>query len=440
MTKRRAKNLFVVFAIILAILLVASFVNFTYPFSIAGNYYSYSNFISNLSLGQDIGSSVRILYRATQRDGQDSTQYSNLKQSTINQLIEIVQAYGYEDVTATTYGSDGILLQVGNIIDEDDVDTITSLIGEPVDISFGVSSSVDDAVIFASDVASVTMEETTYNSSTYYVYTIYFKDAADVYDKLYASDSSSTTIYGFLGDTTLISLELDELESIEENGYIQFYSSSITDRTTANQYLAMIKTGILDLELTQLECTTITATYGTWAAMAIGIVAIIAVLAMFIFLIAKYKQIGLVACFNLLFFITISLFIMQSIPLLHLNFSGMLALFIAFILVCDSLICIIEKAKQHYNQQTQLYVSFNMAKKETWARILISFSLMLFAGIVAVFMPSTAISSFGWAMLVLSIIGAFTSLALMRLFINMYLPLNPNNGEKCNFHKGGKNA
>ena len=42
--------------------------------------------------------------------------------------------------------------------------------------------------------------------------------------------------------------------------------------------------------------------------------------------------------------------------------------------------------------------------------------------------------------MVFSVVGAFTTLALMRLFINMYLPLNPQKGEKCNFHKGGKNA
>ena len=97
-------------------------------------------------------------------------------------------------------------------------------------------------------------------------------------------------------------------------------------------------------------------------------------------------------------------------------------------------------AKYHYNKDTQLYVSFNIAVKETWRRILITLSLLLAAGITSVCMPFMALQSFGWAMLVLSLVGMFSTLALMRLFIKMYLPLNPQNGAKCNFHKGGNNG
>ena len=443
MTKKRAKGLFVVFSIILALLLLASFVSFTYPLSVSGNYYSYSNFVSNLRLGQDVGGSVRILYRANQRDGEDTTNYADLKESTINQLTTILNGYGYYDLTATTYGNDGILLNVGNVISKQDEENIISLIGSPVDISFGMSSTATDAVIFASDVASVEMQEVSNNGTTIYQMIITFKDAEDVYNKITSStdDSSGSTLYGFLGDTTIISLDLtSDLETIRETGQISFYSESIQDRTTANRYVNMIRTGILDLQLTQIECTTITPTYGSWATLSVAIVSAIVVLAMFIYLIVKYRQIGWIACFNLLFFITISLFIMQSIPIFNLNFSGILAMLICFVLVADMLTTIIEKAKQHYNQETQLYISFNMAKKETWMRILITLSVIFVVGLIGVFMPSMAVKSVGWVMLVMSVVALFTTLVLMRLFINMYLPLNPKDGKKCNFHKGGKNA
>ena len=81
-----------------------------------------------------------------------------------------------------------------------------------------------------------------------------------------------------------------------------------------------------------------------------------------------------------------------------------------------------------------------MAKKETWMRILITLSVIFVVGLIGVFMPSMAVKSVGWVMLVMSVVALFTTLVLMRLFINMYLPLNPKDGKKCNFHKGGKNA
>ena len=73
MTKKRSKSLFVVFSIILVICLIACFVNFTYPLSINGNYYSYSSFVSNVKMGEDIGNSLRIVYSTKVPEGEDVT-------------------------------------------------------------------------------------------------------------------------------------------------------------------------------------------------------------------------------------------------------------------------------------------------------------------------------------------------------------------------------
>ena len=106
MTKKRSKCLFVVFSILLVICLIASFVNFTYPFTINGNYYSYSNFVSNLKLGEDIGKTYRIVYRADLPEGEAQANYDDLRTSTKDELKKILQSEGYSDVTASKYGSD----------------------------------------------------------------------------------------------------------------------------------------------------------------------------------------------------------------------------------------------------------------------------------------------------------------------------------------------
>ena len=124
MTKKRSKSLFILFSILLVLCLVACFVNFTYPLSVNGNYYSYSNFVSNLKLGEDVSRSLRIVYRAEQSEDEINTKYNELRVATMNDLAEIVKAEGYKDVTVAEYGEDCIVVQVGNLLTIEDKKSI----------------------------------------------------------------------------------------------------------------------------------------------------------------------------------------------------------------------------------------------------------------------------------------------------------------------------
>ena len=131
---------------------------------------------------------------------------------------------------------------------------------------------------------------------------------------------------------------------------------------------------------------------------------------------------------------------MQSIPLVHLNLTGLITMLICFVFAMDGLMAVFEKAKEHYQAGTALYISFREAQKETLFRTLFLNAMVLIAGFICIFMPIAALRSFGWVALVLSVVSMFTNLALMRLFVKKYLSLNSEDGKKCNFNKGGKNA
>ncbi len=445
MTKRRSRFLFALFTIVLVILLVATFVNFTYPFSINGRYYSYSSFISNIKLGEDIGDSYRIVYRADlPNDSTASSNYDELMRSTKNRLGNIVKDEGYNDVTVTNYsvnGEDYIIVTVGNILTYDDETAIENLIGNPATISFSMSNDVDSAFAGASDVANVT-SGSQYDSSTgtnsYYI-GIEFKDA----NKIATATEGGGTLYIFLGDTLAFNSGI-EIDSAITNGFFAIslgssdgYTPTLED---ANTYANRIRTGLLPLSLTQVDIGSISATYGMGSDIMLAIAMAIFVLAVFIYLIVKYKQMGFLASFNLLFFIVIGLFLLQSIPYVHINFSGIIGMMIGFIIAVDGIITILEKAKAHYQADSKLHVSFKLAQKECTMRTFILNLLVAVCGFICLFMPSMAVQSFGWALFVLSLLSMFSSLALMRLFIAMYLPFNNTDGKKLNFHKGGKNA
>ena len=432
MTKKRAKSLFVVFAIILVVCLVFCFVNFTYPWLVNGNYYSYSNFVSNLKLGEDIGDSYRIIYRTKVPDGKDATNYSSLKTSTMNSLKQIIQAEGFKDVTVTEYGEDCIAVQIGNILSIDDENLIISLIGSPEAISFSTDSEGKEVFATGSHIKSVVATDYVQAGQKGYVVSIEFKDK---YKEMVESKApQDTTIYVHLGE------EKFEWKYGIPDGVMQLSSSGFESIQDAQTYANKIKTGMLALELTKVESGSASATYGMHTDLILLAVVAVLVIAAFVYLIIKYKHMGWLSCFNLLFFIVISIFLLQSIPLVHLNFAGILGLIICTVLAVDGLMSIFESAKKHYQEDRKLYISFKLALKENLKKLVISNSFIALVGFICIFVPTLPIQAFGWVALVMPLVAMFCQLVLMRLFIKMYLALNSLDGKKCNFQKGGKNA
>ncbi len=437
MTKKRSKSLFILFSILLVLCLVACFVNFTYPLSISGNYYSYSNFVSNLKLGEDVSRSLRIVYRAEQSEDEINTKYNELRVATMNDLAEIVKAEGYKDVTVAEYGEDGIVVQVGNLLTIEDKAAVEGLIGNPAAISFSTNS--DGSKPFATGKHVKGAESMQYNNPengevSYYVL-LEFKEE---YIDMVAQESKGKTIYIYFGENQFAELDYGNDQIRDGMIYLQSetFETMIDATTCANQ----IKTGLLGLSLTQISSDYISASYGESATLLLTIAMVAIVIAVFAFLIVKYHHAGLLACFNLLFFITIALFLLQSIPLAHLNFAGMISLLICFILAADGMLMMFEKTKEHYQAGTTLYIAFRESQKETLFKTLFLNALILIVGLICVFMPINSVQSLGWVALVLSIVSTFINLVLMRLFVKMYLALNNEDGKKCNFHKGGKDA
>ena len=437
MTKRSSRCLFIVFAIILVVCLIASFVNFTYPFSVKGNYYSYSSFLSNIKLGEDLDSSVRIVYR-TETDVDD---YDKQRESTKHELREILNAEGYYDVNLADYGDDGILLTVGNLLNKEEENKVLDLFSNPANISFAMENDATKAFANAKDVKSVTAKsgqtyaEDGVNIINVNYVEIEFKDSTK--DRIATDTADGGTMYIFFGDQLFTSMNMSGGIT---DGIIQMQSSIFTDKVTTQTYANRIKTGTLSLSLTKLYSSSIEGSYGNGSNILVGIALAIMFVAGTIFMIVKYGHFGLLSLFANLFYVVIGMFLLQSIPLVHINFAGILAIAISYLILLDGTISIFESAKKNYQADVKLHVAIKSAQKDNVMKIIIFNLIVLVAGFVCLFMPSVSIRSFGWVMLVLSFVSVFINLAMLKLFINMYLPFNSENGKKCNFHKGGKNA
>lgn len=436
MTKKRSINILILLSIILVVGLLASFVSFTYPFSINGNYYRYSCFVNELVLGADISDGVVISYRATLPKNSSEDYYDDYMNNTIIGLKDILTNAGYKDSSVSRMGDDEIQVIVGDVNSHSKQQDVISLIGSPEKLTFSSDSTFNEDSennILGRYVKTVKVKEQSNGQRSFWYVDIQLdSEGTNLLEELTSTIvSSNGSLYMYLGDQVISSNSLSE--PISDGHITMFSEENFVDQKTTQAYANKIKTGLLDLDLTQLESSVISASMGNRITVLLSIGLILLLVASFIFLIVRYKQLGLLCCFNLLFFAVIGLGLLQSIPFMHINFSGIFAMAMCYVLAFDGLISICEKSKSEYAKGKKLHTCFKLAQKKCLWRILIPSALVFVAGIVCALMPVATVQSFGLVSLVLSLVGIFTSLVMFRLLLKLYSALNFYKGEKCNF-------
>lgn len=437
MTKNRSKMLIIFLAIILTVGLVASFVSFTYPLSVGGVKYKYSSFVNELVLGSDINDGVLFEYKANVRNTADNDNYDKLMDNTVRGLRDILNDSGFKNSTVTRNGEDGIRVEVGGIINTDDSSEVRSLIGNPKELVFSSSTSPDDAFMTGNYIKAVNAKEASNGIETvHYVEIVFTSEGYDIIareSKKIADEGG--TFYMLLGDTQVGSSN----EAVTTNS-LSMSSENFVDKATTEQYAVQIRTGMLPLELICSYNGTISASAGVrgnvtnpmlyiWVAFGVMVVASL------VFFVLRYKQIGLMAMFNMLFYIVLGLFFLQSVPLVHINLSGIFAMMIAYVLAVVALTNTLENARAEYAKGKKLHTSMKQGINSSVISTLTVNILLVLGGIVCALMPAMAIQSFGIITMVLGLVNIFCAQALMRLMLKLYLVLNPEDGKKCNFTK-----
>ena len=435
MTKNRSKMLIIFLTLILIVGLVASFVSFTYPLSVGGVKYKYTSFASELVLGSDISEGVLIEYKANTRNDSDKDNYSALMQETIDGINDILKDSGFNNSTVTQNGDNSIRVEVGSIVNRDDTSEVISLIGSPKLLTFSNKAGV---FMTASEVEKVEAKEFSNGSQTAYYVEITFTDKGFeiISSKTVTSDDP---IMMKLGDTQIgSSTQAITTKTMSLSG------ENFIDKTTTRSFATQIRTGMLPLELISTYTGAISASAGVrgnvinpmlyiWVAFGLMVVASL------VFFVLRYKQIGLMAMFNMMFYIVLGLFFLQSVPLVHINLSGVFAMMLGYVLAVVALTNTLENARNEYAKGKKLHTCLKQGINSTISSTITVNVMLALVGIVCALMPTMAVQSFGVVTMVLSLLDIFCAQALMRLMIKLYLPLNPEDGSKCNFTKEGLN-
>ena len=438
MTKKRSIFLIIFLSIILVIGLLASFVSFTYPFTINGNYYHYSSFVRELVLGSDVSNGVVVTYRASLPENEPSSSFDDYMNNTVLGLEEILSDAGYKDSSVVTLGDNQIQVIVGNVSTYEEQQEAIGLIGNPQKLKFSSSSSAtteNEFDISGKYVKDIQVKSQDGNGITVYYVDIQMTSEGKAKLKSLTQDINTNggTMYMYLGETSIASMDSKSL-GVVTDGHLTMYSEeNFVDKNTTQSYVNSIKTGLLDMDLTQLESSQITATMGNRVGMWIAIAFAVMVVASFVFLAVKYRELGGMAIFNTLYFIVIGLGLLQSIPFIHFNIGGLLGLALCYILSFDALTNICETAKQEYASGKKLHTCFKLAQKKCLWQILIPNIFVFVSGVVCALIPNVAVASFGGIALVLSLVNIFTSLVWFRVMLKLYSALNFYKGERCNF-------
>ena len=442
MTKNRSKMLIIFLSLVLIIGLVASFVSFTYPLSIGGVKYKYSSFVNELVLGSDINEGVLFEYQANVRENYaDEANYEALMQNTLSGIRDILNDSGFKNSTVSQNGDKGIRVEVGGIIDRDDSSEVISLIGSPKQLTFSTSASADDAFMTGECVSKVEAKEMSNGVQTAYYVEITFtnKGFEIIKEKSAEVVEDGGSFYMLLGDTQVGSSS----EAVTTKS-ISMSSETFVDLKTTEQYAIQIRTGMLPLDLICTYNGAISASAGyrgnvgnpmLYIWISLGIMAVASI----VFFAVRYKQIGFMAIFNMLFYIVLGLFFLQSAPIVHINLSGIFAMVLSYILAVIALTTTLENARNLYAKGRKLHTSLHQGINQSLSSTLTINIMLVLAGIICALMPTMAVQSFGLVVLVLGLVNIFCSQALMRLMINLYLPFNAEDGSKCNFTKEGTN-
>jgi preprotein translocase subunit SecD len=129
------------------------------------------------------------------------------------------------------------------------------------------------------------------------------------------------------------------------------------------------------------------------------------------------------------------IFIIQSIPFVTLNLSGVVASVIAFAVAVLSNAYVFEKIREEYAIGKKIHLSCKGGFKKALWGIVDSHAIMLLAGaFLWIFAPAT-LKVFGICIVVGSFLSAFSSLAMTRYFVNIYLPINSTKAKKLHLYR-----
>lgn len=432
--KQPSRKRSIVLLSILCVLIVAfgvlAFVPFSYD---EDGYRSYTSFAGAIELGIDLeGGTYAVLTPVYDEDNEDQT-VEEQEQAFLDSLdasdgVLSVLRYrltqlGYPEATVArqtdSYGEPSIRVEIPRV---DSPADLFSVVGQQGLLEFTADESVTgvtNPIVTQDDIiAAIATYDS--SSSSYAVAVQMTDEAADDFAQAteqLAAESGSLTIT-MDGETVTTAT----VSSAITNG--QGMITGLSTASEAQTLAVLIMSGSLPVSFDQTEPADLAPVLGENTARLVLIAGGACMLLVMILLIILYRGLGLAADLSLLILVIAATFIMAEIPGLQLTLPGVIALLFSFVLAADANVIIFRRIREEFASGRTIVAAAHAGQHRGIAPIvdthvaiaLLAVGLWIFGG--------TVVQSFGILLFLGTALSLFGALAVTRLMIRLFLPIN----------------
>lgn len=425
MTKRKAKVKFALLAIIAAIGILLTCFSFRIPFTTI----RYNGFANAIRLGLDIKGGVLAVYEASVEEDQ-ADEFDSRLDATISRLEQFLADEDYSEAVVYKQGTNKIAIEVPDV---DDPQAIFDIIGQPASLEISREGSSLPAIT-GDDIKSAKAyyQQTTDSSVAQWGVSVEFTSSGatkfyDLTTEAY-NDTEDNTVDIYIGGTLFSS---PGVKNPISNGSTFITGGSNSDGTMtqeeAEEYATKILSGTFSTKLTLVSNSIVSATLGQ-EALTYGIIAgAIGLLLIFVFMVACYGMMGLLADFALVFYLVIFAFILQAVPLVQLTLPGIAGIILSLGMAVDANVIVFERIKEEYASGKKIHMSINAGFKNAFSAILDSNITTIIASVVLYILGTSTIKGFAITLFFGILISMFTSLVITRSLLKSYLVINSTN-------------
>ncbi|HIV63893.1 MAG TPA: protein translocase subunit SecD [Firmicutes bacterium] len=394
---------FIILTAVTVIALVACFVQF--DVAPGGEVHEYG-VVSSIKLGLDLEGGVYAVYEADEANPGDTRM-----NGTVTQLTDLLTARGYTEATVVREGSNRIRVEVPDV---DNPDEIFTIIGEPVDLEFVLSSdgTTDGETIFTGDV--VTNAQAGILNGQYVVSLSLNSEGAQIFaDITSAHTNEYIKIYrvrdGVREDQAISTAQINEA--------ITGGQATISGDFTYEEAQALadqIMSGTFSVTLSLIESSVVDPTLGENALAAGLIGGAIAFVLIMIFMCLFYRMMGMVACICMLAYMALMFFLLATIPLVQLSLPGIAGIILSLGMMIDGNVIIYERIKEEYSNGKSVVAAYHAGFRKAANAIIDGNVTTIFAAVMLLIFGTGTVSGFGLTLLIGLVLSVFSSLVLTR--------------------------
>jgi preprotein translocase subunit SecD len=369
---------------------------------------------SAIKQGLDLTGGVSAVYEAVNKDDPNLQENLGAVMAVFRTRLD---AEGYTEATVTQQGTSRIRIEIP--INEsqqvDDPNVITSYLVATAKVTF---LDNDGNVMFeGKDMVDVGVAV---DEANQYVVAFELNESAA---KTFATVTSE-----YVGTAKTISIKLDDevISTARVSSAITTGKGQITggfDYESASRLANQIRSGVIPIDMAEIEVRSISATLGEGALSNSIIAGIIGVVLVMAFMIAIYRLSGVVADIALAIYILLVFFALATVPGVQLTLPGIAGIVLAIGMAVDANVIIFERIREEVNAGRSMRTACKNGFKRAFSAILDSNITTIIAAVVLLYFGSGTIQSFAVTLLIgiiaSFVTAVFVSRGLLKLFINI---------------------